>query len=596
EGWTLFLSAGFRHASEGRRQWIWLCVASVLSLLALCAHPSGLAVVEYLHSLMGDRTILFIREWMPRPIFETMEDHWPLVLAALAALIASRRWPVLSGLLLLSTAVMARFAVRHETFFALAAAAVTLAELKHLEPWKRRLDALGRRPMVAVLVALTVLLLLTVKTQANYHRYAAQEYLYGYGAFDLAQGAVDFIEREHVAGSAFNTYGIGGYLLYRGYPQRKVFIDGRNVDYGFDFMMQTFIAGKDPEKWKELEDRYRLTVALVDYNVVRDEGDISYARHLDRNPAWALVYLDDWVAVYVKDIPEHADIIARNRYRHITPHLLESNTLAQTATGGHLPALESELIRVIEGNPSDIKGRVELAKLRLRGGDPAGARVLAEEVLHLQPMRPEPHALLAAVEGMEGRWDRAAEAILTAVRRAGANYPDLDYAAVAKILLKGGKPWLARWYAWRAGVPLPFETVAPPPAPAEASSSSSSSFDLNFEPDIEQALEDGIAAAEAGDIAAARAAFLRALMYDPSRPTTLSNLCALELQAHQLAKAGEYCEKALSGSPDFGEAHFNLALVFFERGDRAQAREHAEAAKRAGLETDALLQAIDRGI
>ena len=107
------------------------------------------------------------------------------------------------------------------------------------------------------------------------------ENLFGYGQFDFAKGAVDFLEREKITGTMFNTYGIGGYLLYRGYPDRKVFIDGRNVDYGLDFMARTYAGGVDADRWKALEDEYNLTYAVVDYDAIRTLESLPYSQILD---------------------------------------------------------------------------------------------------------------------------------------------------------------------------------------------------------------------------------------------------------------------------------------------------------------------------
>jgi len=68
--------------------------------------------------------------------------------------------------------------------------------------------------------------------------------------------AVDFIESQHLQGRIFSTYHYGGYLIYRLYPGRKVFIDGRADMYGDDFLKEhgRIYGGqvgwdKDFDKW-----------------------------------------------------------------------------------------------------------------------------------------------------------------------------------------------------------------------------------------------------------------------------------------------------------------------------------------------------------
>ena len=43
-------------------------------------------------------------------------------------------------------------------------------------------------------------------------------------------GAADFVIANDLKGNLFNTYFWGGYLIWRLGPERKVFVDGRNID------------------------------------------------------------------------------------------------------------------------------------------------------------------------------------------------------------------------------------------------------------------------------------------------------------------------------------------------------------------------------
>ncbi len=44
--------------------------------------------------------------------------------------------------------------------------------------------------------------------------------------------AVEFLKKEHISGNMFNDDEFGDYIIYRAYPQYKVFIDGRADIYG----------------------------------------------------------------------------------------------------------------------------------------------------------------------------------------------------------------------------------------------------------------------------------------------------------------------------------------------------------------------------
>ncbi|GAG27787.1 unnamed protein product, partial [marine sediment metagenome] len=49
---------------------------------------------------------------------------------------------------------------------------------------------------------------------------------------DMPVEAVDYLLKNNLPGEIFNSYDHGSYLIYRLYPERKVYIDGRIAMYG----------------------------------------------------------------------------------------------------------------------------------------------------------------------------------------------------------------------------------------------------------------------------------------------------------------------------------------------------------------------------
>lgn len=115
--------------------------------------------------------------------------------------------------------------------------------------------------------------------------------------------ATNFVVEKNIQGRIFNTYGHGGYLIYRLYPEQKVFIDGRADMYGDDFL----------EKYKEIND------GLPDWEKEFDHFDIDYVVCRRKAPIrqlllargdFNLVYDDEYNSVLVKKLPKFADLIA----------------------------------------------------------------------------------------------------------------------------------------------------------------------------------------------------------------------------------------------------------------------------------------------
>jgi hypothetical protein len=84
------------------------------------------------------------------------------------------------------------------------------------------------------------------------------------------------------------------YLIFRLYPQQRVFFDGRSDFFGpaIGSDYRKLLAGERP--WRELLDRYRFDLALLPL-------DWALSTALDREPEWRLVYQDSVAVLYARD-------------------------------------------------------------------------------------------------------------------------------------------------------------------------------------------------------------------------------------------------------------------------------------------------------
>jgi hypothetical protein len=86
----------------------------------------------------------------------------------------------------------------------------------------------------------------------------------------------------------------GGYLIYRLFPQSKVFIDGRSDFYGADFELKYLDVVEAKYNWSENLDRYDARTIVV-------PADYALASTLKMSRQWRLVY-DDKVAVIFRRV------------------------------------------------------------------------------------------------------------------------------------------------------------------------------------------------------------------------------------------------------------------------------------------------------
>ncbi len=120
---------------------------------------------------------------------------------------------------------------------------------------------------------------------------------------------IGFIKEEKIGGPLFNFFDWGGFLIWGLYPEHKVFIDGRSLDnranYTADLILKTR-AG-----WREALDAFQINFITIPV-VFLESGDVvGLAKALVTDDEWALVYLYQNKALFVRNVPENERIIAR---------------------------------------------------------------------------------------------------------------------------------------------------------------------------------------------------------------------------------------------------------------------------------------------
>jgi hypothetical protein len=108
-------------------------------------------------------------------------------------------------------------------------------------------------------------------------------------------GAVQFLEAHRLAGPVFNNFDVGGYLLYRVHPRRKVFIAGNTSMYPLAF----FLEYRDDlfnQPASVLHERYGINAIVIDLGSTATQGFVA---RLAATSEWALVFLNRAGAVFV---------------------------------------------------------------------------------------------------------------------------------------------------------------------------------------------------------------------------------------------------------------------------------------------------------
>jgi hypothetical protein len=113
------------------------------------------------------------------------------------------------------------------------------------------------------------------------------------GKGEFPQAALRYMEEHSLKGNIFNDYDWGGYLIWKGYPDFRVFVDGR-ADIYADRVIPDYItimsAGKES---------YRVFESYnTDYALLR--RDEPFAALLSASPGWSGIYRDETAVIFAR--------------------------------------------------------------------------------------------------------------------------------------------------------------------------------------------------------------------------------------------------------------------------------------------------------
>lgn len=324
----------------------WVLGLPALTFLALLANPYGAGVftvpfgiAEALRGLPGTNP-----EWLPvwkEPapfLFFFCGVAALLGLAVLAAVRAKRLDPA-TGLVALLLAVLASTGLRHQGLFFVGAAFFAgeiLADLSRLRDPNQESRPLGKLlvPLACLLAAFWCVL--PPSRGPLRPRQGAFRPGFGIEPGRFPEKAVDdLVKRQREGqpvGNLYNDVAFGGYLLWRLYPPRQVFIDARNeVNPGL--FHELAAARASEEGWTALLARYGIDGALVRYDDRPRQvlappavpGGPPQIEHHTTNALFfprdrfALVYWDDVAMIFLRRTPERAALLEGEEYRFIHP-------------------------------------------------------------------------------------------------------------------------------------------------------------------------------------------------------------------------------------------------------------------------------------
>ncbi len=285
----------------------WRQAAELLGLAAILVlvsflNPVGPQLIAHVLATLQDHFIVDNTVEFQSPNFHTI-SVWPF--AALIALSfaiigrAGRRVNWTPLIVLLAWTAFALYSARNVPLYALAAvlllapAADALIDemLPAAHRFLSRIDEIDHHAWGWMWAALVVVLLVGVESAGVKLDVWGMGNVFNPRVFPIA--AVDQLEASMPAGNMFNEFTWGGYLVYRLWPQKKIFIDGWTDFYGDALTREYLQAVNGKPGWEAILDRYQVQWVIV-------PPTAALAARLDESPAWVRRYEDATAGVWVR--------------------------------------------------------------------------------------------------------------------------------------------------------------------------------------------------------------------------------------------------------------------------------------------------------
>lgn len=288
----------------GRSSFMQLAAVFVLSLAAPLANPESHLIYHHVIAVVKASSVrLFVSEWQPPQIMEPaaiLLFFFPFFTTLLVLILSEESPRLIDWLLFVVFAIFGLTAMRSCAWFQLIAMPI-LARHLPLVPWKSMtglwrpnffrkawldfsVDS-GRLGRINFAIAGLLVLLVLVKSPW-WRNLQGEDLLDG----QTPVGAADYIEEQNLKGNIFHPQIYGDYLLWRLWPQQRVFFDGRVHLYGEEFVRAYFRIYEDSD-WEDRLKKFKIRYVLLEKPQETDEGKGLVGR-IGRSPNWKKIFED----------------------------------------------------------------------------------------------------------------------------------------------------------------------------------------------------------------------------------------------------------------------------------------------------------------
>jgi hypothetical protein len=268
-----------------------LCGALGLSILATLANPNGFHILLYpFQTLTSQAMQQFIQEWFS-PDFHQLEWQpliWFILALIGAGMLGKKEISPTKILLTLIFGYSALRSIRFIPLFAIVAIPILAEQIGSIIKIKSEVKFPSRifKWTATILIVVTMLVVTLHFSQVVQGEQKSEAAIF-------PRAAVDWIEAHQPEGNLFNSYGWGGYIIWRLYPQYLVYIDGRADVYGDNFIYTYLDVYRAQPGWEQTLGLNGVRLVLVE-----PESGLASAMRLSIN--WEIAYEDQMSVIFSK--------------------------------------------------------------------------------------------------------------------------------------------------------------------------------------------------------------------------------------------------------------------------------------------------------
>ncbi|HUD19981.1 MAG TPA: tetratricopeptide repeat protein [Patescibacteria group bacterium] len=392
----------------------------------------------------------FVSEWGPLSTNPAYQIFYIMVIGGvlLTSIILSMRnhkkttW--LLALPLLGIMIASFQAIRHVPLG-------TTAAIIMLTLFLPKSDGAGK-PRAVMMIPYVLLLVVTIFLGV-YKRLPTAD-MTAYISPDYMEKDMVYLKQANLHGHMFNEFALGGYLIYELYPQYQVFFDGR-ADIYHDHEMRDFwplIQSKNstPDAFamglQKFLNQYRFSYLILpnfSYNPLDIRAITLIANAALDNPDWRLIYVSDFIQVFVKNDGNNPDLFAGG-FSAITPFefrqykagqekaaiqeyermtAIEDSAIARNALGDlyasekNVEKAKEEYERALQLNPEMGRADIGLGKIALQMNNMPAAVSYFTRGIAISPYWGQGYLSLAKAYEAAGALEQARQTLETGLKQ-----------------------------------------------------------------------------------------------------------------------------------------------------------------------------------